>query len=223
MTDDAWSFVLDIAGARHAMADAHMDTGKHQEGLCNFQGAAASYLQATRLQPENAETWTHLGLVYNTLEMFGHAEGCLRYALALNPHQVRAALGLATTALNNKQPDEADKHVARAQAITGETPDILLAKGNIAHYREDFVKSEGYYRAVLSVVPNSGPAHSSLGNALIEQGRHEEARGEYAEAHKLSPNDARLEMNLAMLELLTGDYENGWRHWESRLRAMTVR
>lgn len=220
---DAWSFVLDIAGARHQMAEAHLETGKHLERRCDFTGAVASYLQACRLQPENSECWVALGLLYNILDMYPWAEGCLRYALSLSPNHPRALCGLATRELAQDDTDAAERFLWRAQAQLGDHPDVLLGKGNVALSRDLPEEAERLYRKVLELMPDSASGNTSLGNSLVSQGRNAEAVHPYRRAHEIIPGDSRLEMNLGLAELLVGDYESGWQHYEARLRAMTVR
>lgn len=223
MSDLAWSFVLDIAGARHQMASAHFDAGKYHEGRADFPAAAASYLQAARLRPEDAEIWTALGINYSTLDMQDHAEGSLRFALSISPLNAKALCGLATVALTRNLPAEAERNLDKAMGLQGLSPDVLLGRGNLRMLQQDFEAAEKCYRGVLDLFPTSGPGWTSLGNSLLEQGRHAEAKAAYRAAHDAVPQDPRIEMNLGLLELLTGDHETGWKHYESRRYAMVLR
>jgi hypothetical protein len=66
--------------------------------------------------------------------------------------------------------------------------------------------------------PNYVEAHNNLGNVLRKQAHYAEARQSYDQALALRPGYVEALWNRSLLELLLGNYAEGWRDYEVRSR-----
>ncbi len=71
----------------------------------------------------------------------------------------------------------------------------------------------------IKLNPNHAIAHNNKGNVLTELSRFDEAIKNYEKAVKIDPNYADAFNNIALLKLLLGDYEEGWRLFEWRWKG----
>jgi hypothetical protein len=68
----------------------------------------------------------------------------------------------------------------------------------------------------VQCAPHSTLSHNNYALALREAQRWSEAEQAATTAHALAPHNATMRSNLAMLQLLRGDYANGWLSHEAR-------
>jgi tetratricopeptide (TPR) repeat protein len=68
------------------------------------------------------------------------------------------------------------------------------------------------------VAPDSVESYCNLGNAFKDSGQYEKALDNYKHAIQLRPGFAEAHFNCAMVHLLNGNFTEGWREYEWRLR-----
>ena len=82
----------------------------------------------------------------------------------------------------------------------------------------DLTAAIASYNTALQLKPNYPEAHNNLGSALTEQGNLDAAIAQYNTATELNPNYQEAHWNSSLTMLLGGDYKNGWRQYEWRLK-----
>jgi tetratricopeptide (TPR) repeat protein len=158
-----------------------------------FEEAVAHYQHAIRIQPDFVEALIGLGSAFRGLDRFGEAVNCFRLALRINPHCAETCNNLAS---------------------------VLV--------RQDLVE-EGiaWFQTALKLKPNFASAYYNLGNAFERQMKLEDAIGCYEHALRLQAYheepcteresvSALAHWNRALLMLLIGDFERGWKEYEWR-------
>src|SRR5204862_2499767 len=88
---------------------------------------------------------------------------------------------------------------------------IVRDSGALARAAED-------YQRYTQANPNDALAFNDLGNTLRELGRHDEALAAYGRALALNPSLAEAHFSRAFVQLLLGDYAQGWKEYEWRWR-----
>ena len=78
------------------------------------------------------------------------------------------------------------------------------------------------YRQALALQPDLAVAHANLGDALRELREHEQAIAANRQALALDPNLPEAHINLPTKLLLLGEWQEGWREYESRWRREGV-
>ena len=72
------------------------------------------------------------------------------------------------------------------------------------------------YRQAITINPDYSEGYNHLGTALKEQGKLNQAIGAYQKAIKVDPNYIEAYNNLSHLELLRGNYAEGWHYYMAR-------
>lgn len=175
--------------------------------------AAEGYLR--RSQP-SADNLNWLGLAQLQQENYIAATKSLRQALILNPelNQARHNLGMAL----HQQGLLAEAENTFEEALAQE-PDYTSARINLANTlrilgRRDDARQQ--LEQVLKEQPDSIAALNNLGTVFQDQGCAKQALACLDRAITLAPDQAQVRWNLALTQLLLGDYRKGWANFESR-------
>lgn len=125
------------------------------------------------------------------------AEILYRQALATNPHNADALLGLGATALTDGRLREAEAYFRQALASRPQDP-VALAGLSRA---QPAAAQTSRLREILQDQPDAPPrlvAQLALAERLARDGRWAEAQQAYFDAHRLAPTDADVTYNLAV-------------------------
>ena len=213
-----------LAGAEQSLRSALELTGddaRTLQGLGRLMlaagetAAAEDFLKRSLLQTSDV-TLNWLGLAQLQLEKYAEAEASLRQSLALNPklNQARQNLGMAL----HKQGLLAEA-ASTFETALAQDPDYTSARINLANTlrmlgRHDEARQQ--LEQVLAAQPDSIAALNNLGTVLQDQGCANEALNCLEHAVMLAPDQAQVRWNLALTQLLLGDYTQGWANFESR-------
>jgi tetratricopeptide (TPR) repeat protein len=179
--------------------------------------------QALAISPRFPEAQQQLVIARNALGLeqlqaqdFAGAEISLRQVLELSPdlNQARNNLGLA---LYN-QGRLGDARRCFEDALRRD-PGYTAARLNLANTLRvlgELGVARGELEAVLAGNPDSIEALNNLGAVAQDMGDTELALRCLERAAALSPQMPEVRWNLALTQLLLGDFINGWRNFESR-------
>ena len=153
------------------------------------------------------------------------AEKAARRALALSPEDPSVHANLGVALLEQDRLDEADSHFQSSLALKPDFIQAINNLGNVLKARGDVAAAEERYRTALALNDNYAEAHHNLANCLREGSRLPEAEAEYIRALEIDPEHAEARGSLAMLQLLTGRFAEGWEGYEvrHRMKMMTGR
>lgn len=179
--------------------------------------AAQDWLNASlESQADHAETLNWLGLAQLQLRSFAAAEASLGHALKLKPdlNQARNNLGLALHAQGRLRDAQACFEQALAQDPGYSNARINLA--NSLRILREHARAQHELEAVLQAQPDCIAALNNLGAVFQDIGQPQRALENLTRALELSPDSPQSRWNVALTQLLLGDYANGWRNFESR-------
>jgi len=118
-------------------------------------------------------------------------------AIAADPANVDAHLGLATVEARRGNPAAAAAAYRRALALDPQNPTALAGLAALADFsRPEALESD--LRADLARQPQSAALNLTLGNLYAAQGRWAEAQAAYFEAHRLQPENPDVAYDLAV-------------------------
>jgi hypothetical protein len=122
----------------------------------------------------------------------------------------------ARTLRDMKQYRDAVIASERAEALAPTDPDVFNNAGIILqHLGRDGEAIERFDRAI-ALRPDFVDAITNKANSLVQAHKFEEAFASYALAKALAPDASTIDWNVALLQLLTGDFASGWAGRESR-------
>jgi TolB-like protein/Flp pilus assembly protein TadD len=142
-------------------------------------------------------------------------------AILLDPGLVLAYTGLADaynllTAYGNLSgPDAAAKMQPVLEKALELDPNLAEVHNSLGAMKEnsgDLLGAEEAYRVAIQLNPNYALAYMWLGNLLINQSRLEEARDAFRKALQLDPLHVIVNINVARVEMLSGDFAAGLKH-----------
>ncbi len=180
---------------------------------------AATQLEAVvALKPDFADAQYNLGLTRKQLGAPEAAIPCYEAALGLEPDNPETLNSLAAALLALERWDEAEEKLGKAQALAPDMPGIHCNLGILQKARGELIEAERHFRRALDLEPDLAIAHGDLGVTLRVLGRYEEAEISLLRAIELAPDKPDNHTNLALLYLLTGNEEVGWKEYEWRWR-----
>lgn len=167
--------------------------------------AKASALKALELDETLAEAHSALGIVklfYDT--DWSGAEGELQRAIEINPSDADALMMYGHALMLEGRFDEAHTFMARAKELDPLSIIRIVSAGNIFYFQRNHASAIETYEQALSMDPNSGLAHWSLGNALLQAHRIDESIAEYQKSIPLSGDSPDEPASLAYAFAVTG-------------------
>ena len=174
---------------------------------------------AIRLRPDFPAAHANLSIVLRDLGRFDEGIAACQQALRLNPQYGEAYGNLGSILLQQERWDEAAAHFRTALQLK---PDLLDARISLATccWRADQLdEAKQLCAEALRQRPNLGAAHNLLGALLHKEGRLGESLAEFDEALRLEPSLAEAHFNRAMVLLLLGNFEEGWKEYEWRWKC----
>lgn len=189
----------------------NFELGRHQESLSPYQNALA-------LQPDYAEALNNLGNTQRVLKTPHRGAKFFRRALRVSPHYPEALNNLAITTFDAGSHGLADDYYRSALVLEPAYAEAINNLGLSFYEAGDPQTAETMLRRALAIDPEYADALNNLGAALRALYRLDEAGTAFRSALRLRSDYADAHWNLGLLQLLVGDYENGWANYEWRLK-----
>jgi tetratricopeptide (TPR) repeat protein len=178
--------------------------------------AVLSLQQALKFNPRYVDAANILGLLRFRLGRFQEALECFDLSIDIQPGQADALLMRAIILERLKRFDEALSDNIRSFELDPNNPETCNNLGNVLQLLGRHEESLGWLDRALSLRPNYVEALGNKAFALTQFHRFDEAFACYEKSRSIDPNNALTEWNLALLQMLTGNFEAGWVGRESR-------
>ena len=164
--------------------------------LNDYPDAIKWMRQAIDLDPKNEPAWYGLGRCYYSQSSFGEAEQAFRYALKLDPTDLRAQVNLALTLEMLNQPAKADAEYRRSIAMADSDPHTdqwpYLNYGSFLLEGGKAAEAIPLLQKAIAIAPRCAECHGKLGRALAATGKDDAAVTELEKAVALDPGKAQL-------------------------------
>jgi protein O-GlcNAc transferase len=183
------------------VASFHFSLGNISRALGNETGALASFRQAARLDPENADFQNALAC---SLHQSGKSEEALGYflhalQLASNAPQIHNNFGIALQALGKN--NEAAQSYRSALALDPKNVDAECNLGNALKDLGQLDEAAESFRRRLKIKPDAS-AYNNLGATLQALGRFDEAVASFRRVLEIKPDaEAHCNLGAALQEL----------------------
>jgi Flp pilus assembly protein TadD len=167
---------------------AWLNLGLNREWAGHPDDAVGYFEQALRINPDDADTHSSLGLALLQLGRTQEAIPHLERALRINPDDADAHNSLALALLQLGRSQEAIPHLEHALRIDPDYTDAHVNLGNALFQEGRVSEAFSHYQQALRLNPNSPLAHDNLGVTFEKLGRVPEAIEQYQQALKLNPD-----------------------------------
>jgi tetratricopeptide (TPR) repeat protein len=188
-----------------------IDAGRGSDALLCFQ-------HALKLDPRQWEAAYKAGQLLHDAGRFEEALCHLESSVEQRPDSVPTLHMRALVLKSLNRLDEALADGVRAIELDPANAD---GYGNVAEILQTLGRNEdalSWYDRSLAIGPNVPRTVINKASSLAELGRFDEAMKEYERALVIEPGHAAAAWNLALLQMLTGNFEAGWQGREARWR-----
>jgi tetratricopeptide (TPR) repeat protein len=198
------------------LAEAHCNLGNVLKGQQKPDEAVAHYQRALELKPGYAEAHYNLANVLSVQGKMREAVAQYELALLFDPQCAKAHNNLGNVFRSIEEPEKAVVHYRQ---VPDADPEFTDAYNNLGLALLSLGRHEEAIESIartLALKPHLAEAHCNLGAVLHAQNRISEATASYQKALDLNPDLAKARINLGMVQLLCGDFANGWKNYELR-------
>ena len=214
------------AAQKLALDPATETEGLYWETKAGQKLAAEALARASAMDSNSPTLHVLLGDLYRQREYYPDAEQEYRKALAIQPEDTGALLGLSLTLMVDSHLDEALHLTESALKKEPDDPELNAVMGEILSKKDDFSAAESYLKkALLEKALNSRPElaphiHALLGRVYAETNRTQEA------IHELNlglpdDKDGHIHYQLARLYLKVGDRNSAKKALEASERLQS--
>jgi tetratricopeptide (TPR) repeat protein len=183
----------------------------------NWAGAATQYERAARLDPGNAEYPFNSGCALMALGRLDEAAQCYRRSLAIETNHPKTLNNLGNVLVAKGRLIEAVGYFERAIEAD---PAYLQARYNLANtwqQRGEVDLALSLYRSLIAEDPTHADAQNNTGSLLLSQANPASALAAFEAALRAQPDHLDAAWNRALAQLSMGNFDDGWKNYESRL------
>jgi tetratricopeptide (TPR) repeat protein len=180
-----------------------------------WRQAGAAFERAAALEP-SGPLFYKLGVARGRLGELAAACAAYRRSLELDPRCPETWNNLGHVLGGLEDHTGALEALERALALR---PDYTEARYNLGVTLQSLNRHQEARRAYQMVLAQRGPHADSLNNLAgicLTEARPDLAAGLYGRALEANPAHGDARWNLALAQLASGDFENGWRNYEAR-------
>jgi tetratricopeptide (TPR) repeat protein len=178
--------------------------------------ALAAFEQTCRLDPRHGDAAYKCGHILHGLKRYDEALVHLDRSLALQGEHAPTLQMRAAVLKELHRLDEAFADATRAIALDPAQAETCGNLGAILQSLGRMEEALAWYDRALQVKPQVARNITNRAGVLFELGRLDEAMAEYRRSLAVDPGHAEAAWNLALLQLLLGDFEAGWKRREVR-------
>lgn len=182
----------------------------------NYKEAARIYKKIILLDPSNILALNNFGSLLNTVGDYDGAQFLLKKALSMKPDYLDALNNLGISLKLSKNYLEAIKIFEK---IIKSKPNFIKAfinLGNCLQSQQKFEDALIVYDKVIKLEPDSVELLYNLGTCLNELNLQNKAKDCYNKILTIDPNFIEAKWNLAFIQLMQGNYIDGWLNHETR-------
>ncbi|MGA2215484.1 MAG: tetratricopeptide repeat-containing glycosyltransferase family protein [Bryobacteraceae bacterium] len=181
-----------------------------------FQPASIACRQALLVAPGDREISQKLAAALRAEGQLESARDVLQSLCAANSRDWGSRFLLAGVLADMGQEQQAIRHLQQAISLQPRFPEASNNLALLLRAAGETGEAEAQLRKALAIRPDYAAAWNNLGNLCVELSRTAEAADCYSRAISLDPEYAEAHTNRALVSLLHGNFDEGWREYEWR-------
>ena len=203
---------------RPDFAEAYCNRGNALRLLGRPEKALASYDRAVSLRPTHADAYYNRGGALEELLLWDDAAASYENAIALRPEFPEALNNLGNALFSVGRYDDALASFERALRLKPDYAEALTNRGNVLREIGQAEAALADHDRAIALQPASAAAYNNRAGAWRDLSRFDEAIADYERAIDRDPGYADARANLALTQLLLGDWARGLEGYELRFR-----
>lgn len=181
--------------------------------------AGWQFRQAAKIAPNDPYIQNNLGISAQHEGKLSLALKCFVRAVQLKPDYAAAHSNAGLAYREMGAPDRALDYARRAVELDPRDATNLINLGVIHQESDRLDEAEDCFRSALEVDPDSARALHGLGGVAFARDDRDTARQYFLDAAEKDPDFPQAVASLGEVELAEGDFGNGWKHYEYRLKT----
>jgi tetratricopeptide (TPR) repeat protein len=169
-----------------------------------------------RLDPNNIFALNNLGNLFALKNQYNEALSLFNRVLTIKPKYSLTLINKGHCLQKLQKYSEALSFYQKAVKINPNINNIYFSLGNCLLELKRYDEALINYKKALKVTPNFYPAYTNQGNCLRYLNKLDEAIISYKKAIEIKSDLVNPSINLSQLQLLLGDYNEGWKNYEWR-------
>jgi len=202
----------------HKDAYTHFNAGNAYRRKNRYAEAIACYQRAVSLQPVYAEAYNNMGLAFQEKGDLDESIHCFQKAIESSPGLFHAYFNMGVSHKYRKNVDDAIFCFQRALLLKPDLSAAYNRLGTIFREQGQLDKAIFCFQKEIEIDPENAQAYNNLGSAFHDTGEINEAIRCFQKSLRLRPDHVETNWNLALAQLLKGDFLEGWARYEWRLR-----
>ena len=202
---------------RHAQAQINLGLLLKQAG--ELGQAERRFRMAIDSDPALPEAHVNLANLLQQTGRASEAEAAYRQALTLKPALAEAHRNLSGVLLWQNRIPEALQFALKARQFDPDSAATHNTLGAVYKATQQSGKAIDCFQHAAAAEPVDAGYHANLAGALVDARRLDEAREQFAKAIELDAELPDAHYGLGMLQLLEGNYADGWKNYEWRWRS----
>jgi len=199
-----------LADAHGDLATIRFEAGDHEAAEKHARDAVAAHPAEARFRAVLADVLQVMG---RDREALSELTAALEFAPEREDLLVRLCLGLDRVGRHRDMLPLAE----RAVAENGENIQTLCCLALAQYGIDDLEAAEATARKALRLRSDTPAPYLTLGNALSELGRTDDALAAHRRALKLDPGSVSARYNIGLINLMRWRFREGWEDFEQRL------
>jgi tetratricopeptide (TPR) repeat protein len=181
--------------------------------------AVSCFQRAVALNPSDWDAADKSATLLFQLGRLEEALSCFKICNAVRPGRASTLHMLALTKFGLDQYEDALADITRAQALDPNNADICNNVGAVLQRLGRDAEALPWFEQALILRPNYTAAFMNKAGSLTQLHRFTEAFVVYQEVKAIDPGNSDPDWSIAMLHLLTGNFEAGWAGREVRWKV----
>ena len=203
---------------RRNYPEAHYNIANILRDRKDYPHALDRYNDAIRFNPKFAEAYSNRGVIFKALNRFQDALKDFDTAISLKPDYAAAFYNRGNVLIELGSVDLAIASFDNAIDLDPHQAEYLYNRGNALREALRFEEALHSYCEAIRRRPNYADAYSNRGTTFYRLKRMEEALRDFSQAQKIEPGNAEIHWNESLCRLALGDFDQGWDHYEWRLK-----
>ncbi|HEY7985582.1 MAG TPA: tetratricopeptide repeat protein [Methylophilaceae bacterium] len=184
--------------------------------LSRFKDALTAYNQAIALKPDHADGYINRANVHHELLDFSASLADAEHAIRLEPDNAVAHNLHGNALLGLKRNEEAIASYDTAIRLKPDFSDAFNNRANALRYLQRPDQALESYNQSLNLKPDFVDGYFNRGMVFEDLGRFDDALTDYEHVLSFQPQHAGVHWNKSAIKLLKGEWEEGWKLYETR-------
>ena len=201
--------------------DALNNKGNCLKGLHKYNDALRCYEDALQIKPNFVNSLYNKANCLQALNKYQEALECYNQVLKLKPNFINAINNKGNCFEKLDQYEEALKAYHKALKIKPDFLESIYNSANCLKKLNKYNDALKYYDQAVKIKPDFVEAINNKANCLYELCQLDEAIKTYENAIKIKPDFAYAKWNMSRIQLLKGNYKDGWKNYEWRKKCLS--